>query len=311
MQGRGHKKSIIMVIDVIVEEGFKKWLVAMGYADSTVTGSVQKVWDFIQWLSKRGIAEINQVDGKTVRLYYEYLQKRKSRRNTGSLSVNYINSNINALKRFSRYLEESGKGILEIDLPVKPAETLSKSILSRKEIRLMYQACNQDTDEYSQLLASRDRAILGIFYGCGLRRSEGLALNVQDVMLKEKLVFVRKGKNYRERYVPMAETVREDLTQYIRIARKKLLSYSGSKQEALLISRQAKRLSGNQLIGRIQYLATLAGIDSKPGVHTLRHSIATHLLQSGMSLEEVSRFLGHATLESTQIYTHIANECKE
>ncbi len=106
----------------------------------------------------------------------------------------------------------------------------------------------------------------------------------------------------------MAETVREDLTEYIRIVRKKLLSYSGAKQEALLISRQAKRLSANQLIGRIQHLANLTGIDSKPGVHTLRHSIATHLLQSGMSLEEVSQFLGHASLESTQIYTHIANE---
>ena len=300
-----------MVIDVILEEGFKRWLVAMGYADSTVTGSVQKVWDFIQWLSKRGIGELDQVDGKTVRLYHEYLQKRKSKRNSGSLSVNYINANINALKRFSRYLEQTGRGILEIDLPVKPPESISKTVLSREEIRRMYQVCGKGDDDYVKLLGSRDRAILSIFYGCGLRRSEGLALNIQDVMLKEKLVFVRKGKNYRQRYVPMAETVREDLTEYIRIARKKLLSYSGSKQEALLISRQAKRLSGNQLIGRIQYLAILAGIDSKPGVHTLRHTIATHLLQSGMSLEEVSQFLGHATLESTQIYTHIANECKE
>ncbi|MBW6464585.1 MAG: tyrosine-type recombinase/integrase, partial [Firmicutes bacterium] len=81
-----------------------------------------------------------------------------------------------------------------------------------------------------------------------------------------------------------------------------------SKQEALLISRQAKRLSGNQLIGRIQHLAILAGIEARPGVHTLRHSIATHLLQSGMSLEEVSQFLGHASLESTQIYTHLFAE---
>lgn len=280
----------------------------MGYADSTVTGSVQKVWDFIQWLSQRGIGDISQVDGKTVRLYYEYLQKRKSKRNSGSLSVNYINANINALKRFSRYLEQTGRGIMEIDLPVKPAESISKTVLSREEIRRMYQVCGKGDDNYVKLLGSRDRAILSIFYGCGLRRSEGLALNIQDVMLKEKLVFVRKGKNYRQRYVPMAEQVREDLTEYIRIARKKLLSYSGSKQEALLISRQAKRLSGNQLIGRIQYLATLAGIDSKPGVHTLRHTIATHLLQSGMSLEEVSQFLGHASLESTQIYTHLSAE---
>lgn len=299
-----------MVIHVIQQEGFKKWLVAMGYADSTVYGSVQKVRDFMLWLRKSGIEDLGDVDGKTVRLYYEHLQRRKSKRNTGSLSENYINGNINALKRFSRYWEETGRGTIEVDLQIKPVRSIEKDILTRKQVRAMYESCSGDGDQYSQLLGSRDRAILSVFYGCGLRRSEGLALNVTDILIKEKLVFVRKGKNYRQRYVPMTEQVKDDLANYIHISRKKLLSYSGAKQEALFISRQAKRISGNQLIGRIQYLAVIAGIESRPGVHTLRHSIATHLLQSGMSLEEVSQFLGHASLESTQIYTHIVNEQK-
>ncbi len=71
---------------------------------------------------------------------------------------------------------------------------------------------------------------------------------------------------------------------------------------------QVKRLCGNQIIGRVQLLARAAGIHKEVGLHTLRHSIATHLLQSGMGLEEISQFLGHSSLESTQIYTHIANE---
>ena len=67
-------------------------------------------------------------------------------------------------------------------------------------------------------------------------------------------------------------------------------------------------MSGNQVINRIQYLAKTAGINKPVGVHTLRHSIATHLLHAGMTLEEVSQFLGHSSLESTQIYTHLTNE---
>ena len=71
---------------------------------------------------------------------------------------------------------------------------------------------------------------------------------------------------------------------------------------------QVKRLCGNQLIARVKMLARKAGIEKEVGLHILRHSIATHLLQSGLSLEEVSQFLGHSSLESTQIYTHIAHE---
>jgi integrase/recombinase XerD len=71
---------------------------------------------------------------------------------------------------------------------------------------------------------------------------------------------------------------------------------------------KGKRLCGNQVIQRLQSLAREAGINKQIGLHTLRHSIATHLLQSGLTLEEVSRFLGHTSLESTQIYTHISAE---
>jgi integrase/recombinase XerD len=80
-----------------------------------------------------------------------------------------------------------------------------------------------------------------------------------------------------------------------------------SRSEALFISENGKRLSGNGIINRLQNLTKLAGINKNIGLHTLRHSIATHLLQSGMKLEFVSRFLGHESLESTQIYTHISS----
>ena len=308
MHGRGSGKSIIMVIDVILEESFKGWLVAMGYADSTVYGSVHYLRDFLEWLQLSGIKEPGQVDGIVVRRYYEHLQKRKSRRNTGSLSSNYINSNMGALKRFSRYLEQTGRGVLEIDLKRRVITTGARIVLSKEDIQSMYRVCGQVSESHAELLGIRDRAIIGIFYGCGLRRSEGEALNVTDILVKEKLVVVSKGKNYRQRYVPMTEKVKEDLVEYIQVARKKILGFKGTRHDALFLSMQVNRLCGNQLISRIQLLAKTAGVQKSVGLHMLRHSIATHLLQAGMSLEEISRFLGHASLESTQIYTHILHE---
>jgi integrase/recombinase XerD len=291
-----------MGISVIITEDFERWLRAIGYAESTVYGSVRYLRDFLEWLEPTPIKEISQITPEVIRTYHNYLQQRANRRQGGSLSENYIVSNINALKRFSRYLQETGRATLEVDLQLRVIAMETKTILSMKEVRSLYRACGND------ILGIRDRAILGIYYGCGLRRSEGLALNTSDIQLKEKRLYVRKGKNYRERYVPMTERVKEDLENYLYVAREKILSFKNIRQDALLLSMQVKPLCGNALINRIHKLAEAAGIEKETGLHTLRHSIATHLLQSGMTLEEVSQFLGHASLESTQIYTHVASE---
>jgi integrase/recombinase XerD len=301
-----------MVIHVILLDGFEKWLITLGYADSTVYGSVRYVTDFSHWLMTTPIENLEQVDSTVIRTYYKHLQSRKSKRGTGSLSDNYIISHINALKRFSRYLSETGKGQLEIDIKPPRVSQREKTILTMEEIKAMYKACGAGETDLAGILGIRDRAILSIYYGCGLR---GIALNTSDVQIKEKLVYVKKGKNYRERYVPMSEAVKDDLESYIKTARRKILSFKKIRQDvylpdrqALFLSLRAERLGGNQMIERIHHLARQAGVQKDIGLHSLRHSIATHLLQKGMSLEQVSQFLGHRSLESTQIYTHIANE---
>lgn len=291
-----------MEINVILTESFEKWLQTLGYAQSTVYLSVKYVADFFFYLKTLEITSIEQVQPETIKEYHKYLQTRRNKRLGGGLSQNYISSNINALKRFSRYLQETGKPFFEVNIKTLAEKETTKDILTPEEIKALYKACNND------ILGIRDRAILSTFYGCGLRRGEGLALNTSDILLKEKLIHVRQGKGYRERYVPMAEAVREDLENYIYVAREKTISFKDVKPEALFLSMRVKRLGGNALIGRIHQLAKEAKIQKQAGLHTLRHSIATHLLQSGMSLEEVSRFLGHSSLESTQIYTHIAHE---
>ncbi len=104
----------------------------------------------------------------------------------------------------------------------------------------------------------------------------------------------------------MSGQTAEHLQNYIEV-RTAILSRTGEKQNSFLLSQRGNRLCGNSIIDRLHKLKKLANINKTIGLHSLRHSIATHLLQSGMKLEEVSNFLGHSSLESTQVYTQVVN----
>ena len=150
--------------------------------------------------------------------------------------------------------------------------------------------------------------MLSIFYGCGLRRNEGVNVDVGDINFDRSILHVRKGKNYKERLVPIGKTSLKYLQEYIYDHRPEIVQ--GNKSEALFISMKARRMDGQTMLLRLKYLQHQTEnedlIEKEIGLHTLRHSIATHLLQAGMELESIARFLGHSTLESTQIYTHLA-----
>jgi site-specific recombinase XerD len=289
-----------MDINIILKEGFEKWLQTLGYAESTVYVSTNYLRDFFFYLKENEITSLENLQPETIKAYHQYLQTRKNKRQTGSLSTNYISSNINALKRFSKYLQVTEKAVLEINIQTKSNQIQKKTILNQTEIKTLYKACENDS------LGIRDKVMLDIYYGCGMRRNEGVSIDVKDVLLKQKLVYIRKGKGYRERYIPITDTIKENLEAYIKTTRNELLN--GKKEEALLVSYRAKRMTGNALLVRLHKLQEKAAINKQIGLHVLRHSIATHLLQSGMGLEDVSRFLGHASLGSTQIYTHLKHE---
>ena len=143
--------------------------------------------------------------------------------------------------------------------------------------------------------------MLAIYYGCGLRRNEGVGLDIKDVLTERALLHVRKGKNYKERYVPMTEQVKTDLQHYIELAR----YTQDHSTHALLVSKKRTRITGGTLAKRFKQLLVAAQIHKPATLHTLRHSIATHLLEGGMRLHHISRFLGHSSLSSTQIYVHV------
>jgi len=206
------------------------------------------------------------------------------------------------MRNLARYLRETEREGFEVDIQLQGRSRNIKTIFTKAEIKALYNACDGD------VLGIRDRAMLAVYYGCGLRRNEGVNLDTGDILPGKNLLFVRKGKNYKERYVPLTEAVKEDIINYLEYARPILIK---KQSNALFLNSRGERITASMLAERLKKLKCKAGIDKAAGLHTLRHSIATHLLQSGMKLAQIKRFLGHSSLESTQIYTHVANETTE
>jgi site-specific recombinase XerD len=281
-----------------LKQAFAEWLRLLNFEPSTLKYGPTKLQEFLYWLESQQITEIASITRQTITNYFDYLLQRQNKRKGGRLSKNSLRTHLTNLRRFARYLRECGLESFDTSIHITGKLQNIKEIFTKAEIAALYEATGSD------ILGLRDRAILAVYYGCGLRRSEGLNLDVKDVLFDRNLLYVRKGKNYKERYVPMSAGVREDLKNYIEHARPILLKHP---TQAFFISSQGKRLTGNTLINRLSQLKEKAGIDKEAGLHSLRHSIATHLLQSGMELEKIKQFLGHSSLESTQIYTHIVN----
>ncbi|MFT5823747.1 MAG: integrase/recombinase XerD, partial [Crocinitomix sp.] len=215
------------------------------------------------------------------------------------------------------YINQNGRFTLNITPRYLQHSQDVPKILTKADLKKLYEATFTPYRENTQAMGQRDRAILAIFYGCGLRKSEGTALNITDIDLQKRLLFVRKGKGNKQRYVPIATKVLEDLKAYLEEGRYWFLEYQkqGSLRKELLRKSDSSAFFINQVGGRMKsfynrfdYLAKNTDASIHFSTHTFRHSIATHLLQSGMDIEEIAKFLGHSSLESTQIYTHITNE---
>jgi integrase/recombinase XerD len=286
-------------------EKYRNWLETLNYSKAVAKNNPRFVREFMEW-SK--ISDTDQINHGKIAAWFDHLSTRKHKRKEGGLSLNYLKGYRNAMSQFSRFLRETGAKSYEVKVKLDHLQESQKSVLTQQEIQQLYEATNYYPDPMIKdkgLRAARERAILSLFYGCGLRKNEGLHVEINDLDFKQNLLYVRKGKNYKERYVPIARGVKRDFNHYLDYARPMLIRKQ--QHESFLTGWYGSPLKGSALLERVQLLAAMAGIEKQIGLHTLRHSIATHLLQSGMKLEQIARFLGHSSLESTQIYTHIAH----
>lgn len=284
------------------ERDFTGWITTLGYADTSVYSLPILIREFFHFLEQQGITTLAQTTTAHVPAFMHYLSERSNHRKGGALRESHLNKYIQALKLLSKFLKVTGQGHLSVEVKRHKVTRHIEVVLSKEEVQALYACCDTTT-----AVGIRDRAMLSIYYGCGLRRSEGVGLDIGDLLLRKKLLYVRKGKNYRERYVPINAAIQEDLQVYLHEARPLLLGKLYT--PALLVSERGRRIEGQTLSLRLRQLKEKAGMGEQPiTLHTLRHSIATHLLESGMSLQDIASFLGHRSLEATQIYTHLHHE---
>ena len=289
------------------EGDFRQWLATLGYADSSVYGLPLHVREFFHFLEQQQTLSLQVATTAQVQQFFAYLAERSNHRRGGSLSINHLNKYIQALKLLAKFLVLTKQPPIHVEVKRLKVQRSLPPILTKEEVEALYQVC-----DYTPV-GLRDRAMLSLYYGCGIRRSEGVAIDVSDVLLRKKsggvpLLYIRKGKNYQERYVPMTGAVIADLQTYLYEGRPLLLGSSyteAGRHSALLVSERGLRINSLSLSLRLKKLLALAGIDKAITLHSLRHSIATHLLQSGMKLQHIATFLGHRSLEATQLYTHI------
>ena len=274
---------------------YKKHLDILGLNPETTQSRYLYLREFFSYLENNKIFTIKQVTPKEIAQYNDYLKAKKSQRTGKALKQKSIYDHMRNLQQYLGYL-------LEIEtIKSNPAshlkftavsENVARFIFSQDQIQALYQVANLE-----------ERTILNIGYGCGLRVQEMSDLNKEDIRFSENLVIVQKGKNSKRRLVPISDKIKTELEEFIFSSKRKT--------NEIFVHSKGQRMQTGTLNKRLKTLINKAKLNlnetelNSIGIHNLRHSIATHLLQNGMKLEQVQKFLGHSHIESTEIYTHI------
>jgi integrase/recombinase XerD len=282
---------------------YEEYLVTLGYSSSIHTDNPVLVKRMFEFVERNGLNRIDQITKDAITDYKVHIDNLVSEKTKRKLTPVHINSHYSALRSFSEFLQLTKSKILPIEHLVNhKIERTVKQILTLEEIEILFKL-TEGKNKYRL----RDRAMLALYYGCGLRRNEGICLRVKDLDFTRGYIHVTQGKGNKERFVPMSNTVKKHLKEYITEGRP--MFTKGRYARSLFLTKNGSPLDSQSLYLRLKSLQKQSGVKSlkekQIGLHTLRHSIATHLMENGMDFESISNFLGHSSLDSTQIYTHI------
>jgi len=252
----------------------------------------KKINGFFTFVKEKGLRSLDEVDRRILRDYLVYLVEQ-------GLVKASIARKLSAIRSFYRYL------LREEIISTNPIATTSSpkldrrlpSFLTLEEVERLLKAPDLSTPQ-----GQRDQALIELLYASGLRVSELVNLNLEQVSLDSCELRVW-GKGSKERMVLMGKPAARALSAYFSQGRVKLLDKK--RNDALFLNRYGERLTERRVQRILEKYATIAGIEKRVYPHLLRHTFATHLLNGGADLRVVQELLGHANLSSTQIYTHV------
>lgn len=293
----------------LLEKSFKEWLLASNFSHSAVTHYPVHARELLHYLEKNDIADLKKVEARHIKDFSETLKIRiNQKEKAGTLAPATINQMQNAVIKFLAYLELS-KGIkIEVKLTREKVVTELPCILSIEEIKQLFDSVDTSFNPINE----RNKALLSVLYGAGLRKNEVHHLELEDISVKNSTVFVRQGKWNKQRTVPIPKKLMQNIYQYISHCRDIYVSIAKETDTALFIDVKGKRISEYSYYRIISQVIEQSGIESllrkKISPHTFRHSVATHMMSQGMSIERIAQFLGHSSLDSTMLYTHLSEE---
>lgn len=276
----------------LVDEFIHYLAVERGLAENTMDSYHRDLINYLDFLNKEKITDIQKTTKTHVMAYLLFLQK-------GGRATATISRHLAALKSFYHFL------LRERRIEKDPTANLESPKLEKKLPRVL------SVDEVEVLLKQpkvsepaglRDKAMLELLYATGIRVTELITLNIDHVNLD--VGYIRCfGKGSKERIVPLGSVARKYVGEYLQRGRVKLIKVKA--EQALFVNHHGRRLTRQGFWKIIKKYAKVAGIAKEITPHTLRHSFATHLLENGADLRTVQEMLGHADITTTQIYTHL------
>ncbi len=267
------------------------------YAQGTCAQVLLVLPRVFSFLREKNVESPQAVEAKHLDAYAAWLARKRGRLGE-PLSLATRSTHVYVIRRFFAFLER--RGVLLQNparlLSVPKLRRLPRATLSVGETRRLVETPPATTSG-----GLRDRAILELLYGTGLRLGECARLDVSDIDLAEGRLQVRDGKGRKDRVVPLSGRAREAVVSYLREVRPAFV-HDGL-ERALFLSKAGTRLKGGSLYALIKGHARAAGLKASP--HVLRHSCATHLLQGGADVRHIQALLGHSQLQTTALYTRV------
>lgn len=263
----------------------------------TVKFYLHDIQAFFYFLNRESVTEISQIDQHVVRLYLTHLHDE-------NLSRRSISRKISCLRSFFKYLERENEVVtnpfMHVSLP--KADHPLPDFLYEEELQPLFEVSDLTTP-----IGQRNQALLELLYGTGIRVSECHMLEVEHIDFSIGTLLV-KGKGNKERYVPFGHYAKDALKLYIEDGRSKLLSKTGISTNAVFLNARGTPLTTRGMRLVLNKLVRDASLTIDLHPHKLRHTFATHMLNQGADLRTVQELLGHESLTSTQIYTHVTKD---
>jgi integrase/recombinase XerD len=271
------------------------------YSLSTIHGRRLVLTLVFRFLRSKDVADVRRVREEHLTSFAAYLRKHESFRFRVPLAVATQRFYLGTIRGFFGFLE--GRGVIlrspAADLQQPKAQRLPRGVLNQPQARKLMAAPDPWTAH-----GVRDRAMLEVFYGCGLRLSECLNLALPDVDLAQGLLLVRNGKGKKDRMLPIGASAEAALRKYLDDARPLLVR--DPRVNYVFLSERGRRMSQTTLSDAMAAHGREAGIPWRVSPHILRHTFATHLIQNGADVRHVQQLLGHAEIDTTAIYTRVA-----